>query len=268
MNARVPESSEQLVASRLDRERDFHDHRFGHNPSRNLTLNGLTGSITLAALRAAYGAVKPLCEGAIVLDYGCAQGEASLILRKYGSEFVYGIDISPVAVSQATERAASASVDNVAFRVMNAEELVFSNNTFDVVFGIGILHHLDIDRACKTIARVLKPTGVAVFQPLGHNPIINLARYLTPGSRTPDEHPLKMSDLGAIRQHFQTVELRFVNLLTLLSTPVPAPRIRSYVEGWLASADHVIFKTLPWSRRFAWNVVVTMRHPIVTSKSG
>jgi ubiquinone/menaquinone biosynthesis C-methylase UbiE len=150
---------------------------------------------------------------------------------------------------------------------MNAEELAFPDNTFDVVFGIGILHHLDIDRACETIARVLKPTGVAVFlEPLGHNPFINLARYLTPGSRTPDEHPLTMSDLGTIRQHFQTVELRFVNLLTLLSTPVPSPKIRGHVEAWLASADRAIFNTMPWFRRFAWNVVVTMRHPSVTSK--
>src|SRR5690348_518874 len=81
MSATIPGSPDQLSASRLDRERDFHDHRFGNNPSRNLTLNGLTSSITLAALRVAYGVVKPLCEGAVVLDYGCAQGEASLILR-------------------------------------------------------------------------------------------------------------------------------------------------------------------------------------------
>jgi ubiquinone/menaquinone biosynthesis C-methylase UbiE len=80
-------------------------------------------------------------------------------------------------------------VVNAQFDVMNAEELEFEDAAFDVIFGSGIIHHLDVPRAYSELARVLAPGGSAVFvEPLGHNPLIRVFRNRTPELRTPDEH--------------------------------------------------------------------------------
>src|SRR4051812_37965061 len=99
------EAATRTTAEQLERERAFHDTRFANNPTRNALLGSVTGPMTLDALTAVYHTVKPYCAGAEVLDYGCAEGEASLILRKYGAKSVHGIDISPVAVQHAEEAA-------------------------------------------------------------------------------------------------------------------------------------------------------------------
>ena len=100
----------------------------------------------------------------------------------------------------------------------NAEELTFPDESFDVVIGNGILHHLDLDRALSGIERVLKPGGWAAFrEPLGHNPFVNAYRKLTPNQRTDDEHPLLVGDLRTIERYFPGSEHEYFNLLDLLS---------------------------------------------------
>lgn len=49
------------------------------------------------------------------------------------------------------------------FRRMDAHHLEFPDRTFDIVFGTGILHHLDLETAVREIARVLKDDGEMVF---------------------------------------------------------------------------------------------------------
>ena len=61
---------------------------------------------------------------------------------------------------------------------------------FDIVYGTGILHHLEINKCLNEIHRILKPDGNLLFvEPLGTNPLINLYRKFTPNSRSKDEHP-------------------------------------------------------------------------------
>src|SRR3546814_11483257 len=79
-----------------------------------------------------------------------------------------GIDISDVAIEKGRERARQKGFTNVRLEAMNAEAMTFPDDSFDLVFGSGIIHHLDIDRAFGEIARVLRPGGRAVFiEPLG-----------------------------------------------------------------------------------------------------
>ena len=42
------------------------------------------------------------------------------------------------------------------FQIMDAHNLEFADNTFDFIFGTGILHHLDFETAVREISRVLK----------------------------------------------------------------------------------------------------------------
>jgi len=252
----------KTATSRIERERAWHDDRFANKPARGIAVQSFTQGLTLEALNRVYRVVKSNCVGKDVLDYGCSMGEGTLLIRKYGARSVSGIDISPVAVEQARAAARREDVDHVAFHVMNAEVLEFPDHSFDVVFGIAILHHLELDKAYAEIARVLRPDGMAVFlEPLGHNMFINAVRKATPGSHTRDEHPLRARDLRKCDRYFGEVDLEFVNLLTLLAAPLVALPGRETLRRVLNSADSALFRVLPASGRYAWNVVMTMRRP-------
>jgi SAM-dependent methyltransferase len=254
--------SQETAQPRIDRERAWHDDRFANRPRRGLAVQSFTQGLTQEALNRVYAVVRRNCAGKDVLDYGCSMGEATLLMRKFGARSVSGIDISAVAVQQARDAATRAGVDNVSFQVMNAEELQFPNRSFDMVFGIAILHHLDLDKACTEIARVLRPGGLAVFlEPLGHNVFINLFRRATPGSHTQDEHPLLARDLSVCRRYFGQVDLEFVNLLTLFSAPLVGVPGRDTIRRGLNVIDKAVFRVLPVAGRYAWNVVMTMRAP-------
>lgn len=87
---------------------------------------------------------------------------------------------------------------------MDANHLKFADNYFDVVYGSGILHHLDFEQAVKEIYRVLKPGGTIVFQePLARNPIGKFVRKKTPEARTPDEKPLDKEEFSILNQYFE-----------------------------------------------------------------
>ena len=71
---------------------------------------------------------------------------------------------------------------------------------FDYVFGNGILHHLDLDKAYLEIARVLKPGGKAYFmEPLLGHPLVQVFRWATPGRRTADEKPMDFAAIESAR---------------------------------------------------------------------
>lgn len=87
--------------------------------------------------------------------------------------------------------------------LMDANNLTFEDNSFDVVFGGAILHHLDIEKSIEHIHRVLKPGGKIVFlEPLNMNPIYKIYRKFNPQERTPDEHALVSKDFKLIRNKF------------------------------------------------------------------
>jgi SAM-dependent methyltransferase len=264
----MPNVGQVAAGTRIERERIFHDVRFTKNPSRRWSLSALMNDITLDAIYLTYNTARPYCKDAVVLDYGCAQGEASLILRRYGAAHVDGIDISPVAVDQASAAAKEKGVEGVRFQVMDGHALTFDDARFDLVFGIGILHHLDFASASREIARVLKKDGVGIFlEPLGHNPAINLVRRWTPQLRTPDERPLRMADLQGLRTDFGTVEMRFVNLSTLFSVPFAHLRGGHTLRRMLGIADRGLFTALPFCRWFAWNVLITVGRPTIDRPS-
>src|SRR5205085_2780620 len=162
---------------------------------------------------------------------------------------VTGIELSETALHKA-RTAANAAGLQVDFRTMDAESLDFPDQTFDVICGNGILHHLVLDHAYAEIARTLKPDGAAIFmEPLGHNPIINLYRRITPGLRTPDEHPIKMKDLALARRFFGSLELHFYHLLSLGAVPLRKTSIFGPALRRLDDLDGLLFRRLPVTRR-------------------
>jgi ubiquinone/menaquinone biosynthesis C-methylase UbiE len=114
------------------------------------------------------------------------------------------INISSRALEKGEEQAKTCSV-KPEFSLMDANNLQFADNSFDMVFGDAILHHLDFTRALDEIKRVLRPNGRILFtEPLGINPIGKIVRLLTPQARTKDEQPLRIRELAELRKRFET----------------------------------------------------------------
>jgi ubiquinone/menaquinone biosynthesis C-methylase UbiE len=114
------------------------------------------------------------------------------------------INISSKAIQKGEEKARSSRV-KPKFSLMDANNLEFENESFDMVFGDAILHHLDFVRALDEIKRVLKPNGRILFcEPLSVNPVSKIVRLLTPQARTKDEQPLGMKELAELQKRFDT----------------------------------------------------------------
>jgi SAM-dependent methyltransferase len=243
------------MGDRADREREFHDHRFADDPRTRL---GPVYRAAAAGRRRYRSLAVELGTGADVLEVGCGRGGFSRVLGS-AARSVVGVDLSPVAVEQARAAAAASGAD-VEYRVMDAEALVFPDASFDLVCGSGVLHHLDLERVAEQITRVLRDGGSALFlEPLGHNPLVNLFRRITPRLRSLDEHPLLEADLEALGGRFGEMSVERFALLTPLAAPLMRWRAGRCLAGWLERVDGRLISRSSLARRWAWMVVIRAR---------
>jgi ubiquinone/menaquinone biosynthesis C-methylase UbiE len=98
------------------------------------------------------------------LEIGSGTGYFSLNLLQLGAiERLTATDISPGMLKRlsATAESLGLAVETVA---TEAEELPFEDESFDLVFGHAVLHHIPgLDRAFAEFRRVLRPGGVVAF---------------------------------------------------------------------------------------------------------
>ena len=138
--------------------------------------------------------LKDNAKNSEILDYGCGIGSITVKITKFNPRKITGIDISEISIDKAKKKAKELNID-VNYKVDNCEKTNLESNSFDIVYGTGILHHLEINKCLDEIHRILKSKGSLLFiEPLGTNPIINLYRKLTPNARSKDEHPLIKKD--------------------------------------------------------------------------
>jgi len=246
------------LEGRLQREKEFHDRAFSE---RTRAPVDKFYSIAGGCWHAYTNALLNECQGKRVLEYGCGPGSSAFQLREHGAQ-VIGIDISEVAIQQAKAIAEqSPTASTITFRVMNAEDLQFPDRDFDMVCGSCILHHLNLERSLTEISRVLRESGKAVFvEPLGHNPLINLYRRLTPNLRTEDEHPLLDRDLTLIRHYFGKVQITYFHLLSLCAMPFRKTSAFDRILKMFDAMDRMLF-TVPVVRKQAWLVVMELSEP-------
>lgn len=96
-----------------------------------------------------------------ILDCGCGIGGTSrLLAKKFPNAKVIGITLSDSQVRRGTELAAEQGLTNVEFRVMNALEMEFEDNSIDFVWACESGEHMpDKTAYVNEMVRVLKPGG-------------------------------------------------------------------------------------------------------------
>jgi SAM-dependent methyltransferase len=246
------------MESKQAREREFHNAAFSDNRR-----DSVAGAYAiLHDSRIFYESfIREHARGARLLEFGCGKTAMGSRLGGDAREIV-GIDISDVAVKEAADRATASGLP-AHYQVMDAERLEFPDGSFDLICSAAILHHLDLNKAYSEIARTLKPGGHAIFmEPLAYNPVINLYRRLTPDMRTPDEHPLTMADLKLANTYFDYVDVRYFSLATLAAIPFRNVRwLFGRLLNGLEAVDRGLFKLIPFTRRYAWQVVIVLGAP-------
>jgi 2-polyprenyl-3-methyl-5-hydroxy-6-metoxy-1,4-benzoquinol methylase len=252
-------NAEEETQERIKREQDFHNQRFGESDHvREPT------SKYYAVMRPVKNRYKQMisqcCEGKRLLEYGCATGGTTFSWARNGAS-VFGIDISDEAVKIAKETAAKEGLP-VEFAVMNAEALDFPAKSFDMIVGTGILHHLNLNRSYSELSRVLNQDGFALFiEPMGHNPLINFYRWLTPKMRTDDEHPFKTSDINLAKEYFEKVDVEYYNLLSLSSIVFRNWKSYPSILAFANRIDQILFTMLPFTKKWAWMVILKLSLP-------
>ena len=193
-----------------------------------------------------------------ILDFGCGTGLFVERTIKYKPKKIVGIDISEVSIDKAKKNAKKMGLE-VDYYVDNCERTKFESNSFDIVYGTGILHHLEFNKCLDEIHRILKSKGNLIFiEPLGTNPIINLYRKFTPNSRSVDEHPLINKDFEYIKNKFLDTDIKYYGFLTLIFSPFYKSPSESNFFKFLAKLDQILFK-LEIFKKLAWSVLITAK---------
>ena len=96
-----------------------------------------------------------------VLIVGCGTGgNACYLAQTYGCQ-ITGIDISPIMIQQANDRAKRINLETqVNFQTGNAYALEFPEATFSHVITVFVSQFLDLSRAFPEFVRVLQPKGM------------------------------------------------------------------------------------------------------------
>ena len=96
--------------------------------------------------------------GQRVLDVACGSGTAALVAERRYCD-VTGIDYVPGLIERAEVRA-QANRQSIDFRVGDAQDMPFPDDSFDVVLSVyGVQFALDQERAARELLRVCKPGG-------------------------------------------------------------------------------------------------------------
>jgi ubiquinone/menaquinone biosynthesis C-methylase UbiE len=184
-----------------------------------------------------------------LLEVGCGMGTDLLQFARMGIH-VTGVDLTDSGIAMAKKRF-DLYGQEADLRVADAETLPFEDETFDVVYSFGVLHHTpDTKKAIGETHRVLKSEGKA-FVMLYYRPSLNyLAHWITgvpfDGSKK-DKCPVERAyTKGEIRKLFDMYgEVRididylfgtgwgFVNSIT----PVFIHRALGQYFGWHAMIE-------------------------------
>ena len=107
-----------------------------------------------------------LAPGRRVVDIGCGTGATTVELAQRvdpGGEAI-GVDISPTLVAASKATASSAAVDNISFRVADAQVESLGDRDVDAVYSrFGVMFFAEPVAAFVNVRHALRPDGVLAF---------------------------------------------------------------------------------------------------------
>ena len=110
--------------------------------------------------------------GKTVLEIGPGGGGHSALFQQHGASVV-AMDITPERVASTAHKLAMVKNGEGRAYQGDGENLPFRDNSFDIVYSNGVLHHSEnTDRCIEEVYRVLKPGGRAVIMLYSRHSVI------------------------------------------------------------------------------------------------
>lgn len=220
-----------------------------------------------------------------VLDAGCGKGRHTVVVAGWGAREVVALDLGPsVDVARAHTRA----LPNVTVVQGDILHPPLVKRAFDIVFSIGVLHHLPDPRAgFESLVRLVKPGGKIAIWVYGYESNEWIVRWVNPvreriTSRMPEEalywatlppsaalaalSRLYRADALAARlpygdylRQLASLPLREIHnivydqLVTPIAYYLPEREVRSWFEG-----TRFRDVTLAWHNRNSWRASATV----------
>ncbi|MEQ8238026.1 MAG: methyltransferase domain-containing protein [Cyclobacteriaceae bacterium] len=211
-------------------------------------------------------------KGLKVLELGAGAGEASVYLAKLGAD-VMATDIS-LGMLEVVKKLAKIHNVEVMTKQSLADKIDFENDSFDIVYAANLLHHVDIEESLKEINRVLRKGGrFYSWDPLAHNPAINIYRRQAMEVRTEDEHPIRWEQIDLFKKYFEKVDYECSWFFTLwifvkfkFIDGVDPNKERYWKKiisehtrlqstfDFLEKIDKSFLKIIPFFKRWCWNI--------------
>lgn len=196
--------------------------------------------------------------GERLLEVGCGIG-TDLVRFARGGARVTGVDLSETALALAQENARHAGV-SMRLELANGENLPFRDESFDVVYGHGVLQYTaDPERMIAECRRVLRSDGTAIFMVYNRiswlNGLSKLMRVELEHEDAPVLRKYSIQEYRALLADFEDVRI----------VPERFPVESRLHGGWKGFVfNHLFVGTFnalprPWVRPLGWHLMAFCR---------
>ena len=205
-------------------------------------------------------------EGKNLLDYGAGDGWNTICFAIAKAK-VWAIDVSEKGIELTKKKAKANNVSELVIaEVQDCYKTKFPNNMFDVIYGGGILHHLDIAAVGEELSRILHPDGVAVFcEPIRETKIMDVIKKMVlyllnkkPSEITEDETPLREERIALLKPYFKVVKYRYFEVLSSVNLLISSEKLQMFLL-WL---DYLLMKLIPGFKKLGRGIVIELRKPV------
>lgn len=167
---------------------------------------------------------KVIQENDTVLELCAGDGVHTLSLAKTGAKII-STDIADQSVKLAKMRMAHTGFCNVQFDVVDAENLPFEKDSFEVITCVGSLSYLDLEAFVNNVQKVMKGGGkLIIVDSFNHNPVYRLNRYINyllgRRSLSTIERMPNLKTLHYFKNKFKSIEVRYFGIFTFLGWPL------------------------------------------------
>ena len=197
--------------------------------------------------------------GHTLLEVGCGIG-TDLVRFARGGALVSGVDLSQTAIGMAGRNFSLHGLTPAELRVANAEALPYADNTFDHVYGHGVIQYTaDPAQLIRECHRVLKPGGTGIFMVYNRVSWLNeLSKVMKVALEHEDAPCLRKFSIG----EFRTLLAPFSDVRIVPERFPVKSRLHGGWKGWAFNTCFVgTFNALPrsWVRPLGWHLMAFTR---------